>query len=70
MGLGDAVHEALAVVGVTPERVEKLLGHDCGCEERRAKLNQLGWWAARVIRGRVERAKEYLEELFDDSANR
>lgn len=64
MGLGDSIHEALSLVGVTPDRVERFLGHPCGCEERRQKLNALGWWAARVVRGKVDRAKEYLEELL------
>ncbi len=50
MGLGDAVHEALALAGVTPERVEAWLGRPCGCEERQLKLNMLGQWASRTVK--------------------
>ena len=42
-GLGDYVHAGLSAVGITPERVAAVLGvDDCGCEERRAWLNQAG----------------------------
>jgi hypothetical protein len=64
VGLGDAVHAALSSVGVTPDRVERWVGAPCGCAERQDKLNQLGWWAARVVGGKVTKAKEYLEELL------
>jgi len=44
MGLGDRVHDALAAVGITPERVAAALGvDDCGCEDRRAWLNEAGY---------------------------
>jgi hypothetical protein len=43
-GLGDRVHDALAAVGITPERVAAALGvEDCGCEERLATLNEWGY---------------------------
>jgi hypothetical protein len=39
-GLGDTVEKALEVTGIA--KVAKwLLGEDCGCEERKAKLNNL-----------------------------
>ena len=39
-GLGDTVEKVLEVTGVS--KVAKwLLGEDCGCEERKAKLNQM-----------------------------
>jgi hypothetical protein len=41
-GLGDYVAAGLAAVGITPERVSKVLGRPCGCKERAAKLNALG----------------------------
>lgn len=41
-GLGDMVSTGLAAVGITPERVSKVLGRPCGCKERAAKLNELG----------------------------
>ena len=43
-GLGDRVHAGLAAVGITPERVAAVLGvDDCGCEGRRAWLNEAGY---------------------------
>lgn len=41
-GLGDMVSAGLAAVGITPERVSKVLGRPCGCKKRAAKLNELG----------------------------
>jgi hypothetical protein len=39
-GLGDTVEKVLEVTGVS--KVAKwLLGEDCGCDERKAKLNEL-----------------------------
>lgn len=63
--IGTAVHDALAAVGVTEERVERWLGRCC-CAERRRKLDQLGNWAARVLRGRVQSAGDYLRSLLED----
>ena len=41
-GLGDMVAAGLRAVGITPERVSKVLGRPCGCKERAARLNALG----------------------------
>ena len=41
-GLGDMVAAGLSAVGVTKERVSKLLGKPCNCEQRRQALNALG----------------------------
>lgn len=41
-GLGDMVATGLAAVGITKERVERLVGGPCGCGERQEKLNELG----------------------------
>lgn len=67
MGLGDAVSEALAAVGITPEAVTRWLGEPCGCEERKAKLNALGVWAARVVSGKVRNARGYLLGILEAS---
>ena len=66
MGLGDAIERALALIGVTSERIEHWLGRPCNCKERKEKLNRLGYWASRVLSGRTEHAEEYLEEISDD----
>jgi hypothetical protein len=42
IGLGDRVSQALSLVGITEQRVSKLLGRPCGCSKRREALNRLG----------------------------
>ena len=39
-GLGDTVEKVLEVTGIA-KVVKWLLGEDCGCDERKTKLNQL-----------------------------
>ena len=41
-GLGDRVSQVLSLVGITEQRVSKLLGRPCGCSKRREALNRLG----------------------------
>ena len=41
-GLGDAVAAGLSAVGITPERVSKVIGKPCGCGKRKKALNQVG----------------------------
>lgn len=41
-GLGDMVAAGLAAVGITKERVSKVLGRPCGCGKRQEALNKLG----------------------------
>jgi len=64
--LGDLIEKALSLTGITPDRVEEWLGRPCNCRERKEKLNQLGLWAARVVAGRLGKAREYLERILDD----
>lgn len=67
MPLGDAIHEALTQVGITDDRVARWLGRECsGCQRRREKLNALGAWAARIVRGGWDRAREKLDRLIED----
>lgn len=63
--LGDRVKSALESVGITEEFVQEWVGN-CGCEERREKLNRLGMWATRVFSGRVTAAREYLRDIMTD----
>lgn len=65
MGLGDTIERALSLVGITKERVSKWVGSPCGCIERQEKLNQLGWWAARILFGRTEKAREHLDVIME-----
>lgn len=41
-GLGDMMATGLSAVGITKERVSKILGRDCGCPQRQEALNALG----------------------------
>lgn len=64
MKLGTTISKALAAVGVTEDLVTLWLGEPCGCPERIAKLDAVGAWAERVVRGKVEKAVHYLNELL------
>jgi hypothetical protein len=48
--LGDAVSSALSAVGITKQRVSRLLGRQCKCKERQRRLNELGQQAAAAVR--------------------
>lgn len=61
--LGDAIESALTKLGITKERVSHWLGRPCHCDERQEKLNALSIWAKRVLKGKTQQAKEYLETL-------
>ena len=69
--LGDSVSKALALVGVTEDRVTRALGRPCRCGERREWLNDLGRrldvWAARVLGGRTDGAEKYLAEIIEEA---
>jgi len=47
--LGAAVSKALSFVGITPERVSKLMGKDCGCKARAASLDYVGAGVSKVV---------------------
>lgn len=75
MQLGDAVHEAIdaavRLAGADRYRVGRWLREPCGgCEERRRRLNALGAWAARVLRGRADRAREHLDRIMGEGEDR
>ena len=64
--LGTKIEQALSAVGVTQERVETWLGSCLGCTERKRRLDALGFWAARVIHGKMESASGLLSRLMGD----
>lgn len=70
MLLGDRIEKALILVGVTKERVEKVLGRDCGCKSRQEMFNnvhyRLNVWASRILKGKTEDAAKYLEEILGE----
>jgi hypothetical protein len=50
--IGDAVQRGLAAVGITEERIQRMIGgRDCGCGARAAALNAYGERLQRRIRG-------------------
>lgn len=53
MLLGDSVKSALAIVGITEQRVSAWLGRPCNCASRQRRLNELHVWAGRILRGEV-----------------
>lgn len=63
MLLGDAVAKAIHIAGIDERDVEAFLGPDCGCGERQEKMNSLHRWAARIVSGKLERAKELFASI-------
>ncbi len=68
--VGTILSKALAVVGVTEERVTSIFG-TCGCKRRIMKLNELSDWAysllTRQSKGEeniIEKGKEELENII------
>lgn len=41
-GLGDMTAEALTAVGITKERVSRMLGRPCKCSKRQQAMNEWG----------------------------
>lgn len=62
--LSERITEALGIIGITDARVSKLLGRACKCPERRETLDRLEAWAKRVVGGKIEKAREYLENIL------
>jgi hypothetical protein len=65
-GLGDTVEQVLEVTGIA--KVAKwVLGEDCGCEERKAKLNDL--WRYTKPECLTEDEYKYLDEFYSNLKN-
>jgi hypothetical protein len=47
--VGTAVAGLLSAVGVTPDRVKKVIGKDCECDKRKATLDKIGAAVSAVI---------------------
>ena len=66
-GLGDTVEKVLEVTGIA--KVAKwLLGEDCGCDERKSKLNEL--FPYRKALCLEENEFSYLNEWFNKNTDR
>lgn len=65
-GLGDTVEQVLEATGIA--KVAKwVLGEDCGCEERKAKLNEL--WRYKKPECLTEHEYTYLDEFYKKGRN-
>ena len=66
-GLGDTVEKVLEATGIA--KVAKwIMGEDCGCEERKQKLNELFPYKKPLCL--VEDEYTYLTEFFNRGTNR
>lgn len=68
-GLGDTIEAFTNVTGIKKgvELLSKALDWDCGCDERKEKLNQL--WSYRKPQCLVEEDYKYLKEFFSKPQN-
>jgi hypothetical protein len=41
-GLGDIVSAGLEALGITKERVSRIIGKPCNCQKRQQALNEIG----------------------------
>jgi hypothetical protein len=57
--LGSMIAAGLNMVGVTEERVKKLVG-DCGCSQRKNKLDQVGEGVTQAISATANRALDAI----------
>lgn len=65
-GLGDTVEQVLEVTGIA--KVAKwVLGEDCGCEERKQKLNEI--WRYKRPECLTEDEYNYLNGFFSQGRN-
>lgn len=68
MMLGDKIESVLSLLGITKERVGQWLEKESctNCQETQDKLNALGFWADRVLGGKVDNALTFLERIIGD----
>jgi hypothetical protein len=68
-GLGDTIEAITTATGIKAgvELLSKALDWDCGCDERKEKLNQL--WSYRKPQCLVQEDYEYLKEFFSKPQN-
>ena len=62
-GLGDVIENITETTGIK-KVVKAIAGDDCGCEERKKKLNDLFPFGKRIIQCATDEQKAYLEALF------
>jgi hypothetical protein len=57
--VGDAVERMLSAVGITPDRVEQLIGQPCGCSGRKRWLNEAGVAVQNAVSKAVDAAARF-----------
>jgi hypothetical protein len=57
-GLGDVVEKAIKAT-----KLDKLVGDDCGCDERKKKLNSLLSWGKPIINCIEPKQAEYVNSI-------
>lgn len=65
MNIGDHIEAGLSAVGITAERVSRVLGRKCKCKQRKAALNKLGQRAAAAIRKATGQEQQDGDKLDD-----
>ena len=65
MNIGDHIEAGLSAVGITAERVSRVLGRKCKCKQRKAALNKLGQRAAAAIRKATGQEQPDADKLDD-----
>lgn len=54
--LGSMIAAGLTTIGVTEDRVKKIIGKDCGCAARKSKLDAVGEGVTTAIQSVANRA--------------
>lgn len=60
--LGDLIEQLTESTGVA-KLVRRYLGEDCGCEERKERLNEVSRWARKALKNKSSELCELLKLL-------
>lgn len=63
-GLGDVVENITSATGIK-KVVKAIAGEDCGCDDRKKKLNNLFPFGKRIVNCATDEQKAYLTALFE-----
>ena len=68
-GIGDSVEKVLKATGIS-KVAKKILGDDCGCDERKKKLNQMFPYARPFTEDELKIYEQVLPSLKKGNINR
>jgi len=68
-GIGDSVEKVLKATGID-KVAKKILGDDCGCDERKKKLNQMFPYARPFTEDELKIYEQVLPSLKKGNINR